>query len=134
MSNNDDRIVFVCGCRCRSFFLYQDGNISCANCDTETFTENNARWAAETKDISPEVQGDDSGTTNVRSLGRPEIARRHTMKEINNWSSSDNLAMVIAYNVDGSGKQWLDIQTQEQKDWCIQKLEELLKIIKVTSV
>lgn len=128
-----ESIVWVCSCGCKSFFLHEGGDIECANCNVYTAHAENGRWANVLPELPDEVTTDDGGAINVKCVGSAEFARRRAMKRITEWSTADKLAAVFGYHHDGSGSHWTDIANEEQKQWVLRKLRELLTHLEATA-
>lgn len=130
-----DEIVFVCGCGCMSFFINHNNTIECCNCnDIKDGSPPNGDWRKNLPDVPDNVTEDTDGKISVRAIGNSEIARRQTMKQIQEWSVSGTLAIVSAYNNDGTGKHWFDIETKEQQQWVLRKLQLVVDHVKNTNI
>jgi hypothetical protein len=126
-----DEIVFVCGCGCMSFFVNANDTLECCNChDIKNSSPPDGEWRKWLPDIPDNVTEDTGGKMVVRAIGSAEIARRQTLKHIQDWSTSGNLGMVSAYATDGTGKHWFDIETDEQRQWVLRKLQKTIDHIK----
>lgn len=127
------RLIYVCGnCDCRTFNLFADGSITCSHCDRELCPCEGGEGAQENwRRCVPNPPEDtstlptDAGTVNVHYMGDASYARSRTLKNINEWG--DKLVMVVGYHDDGSGRSWFDYETEEQRQWVLRKLAEVVK-------
>lgn len=114
--------------------------IACAGCDREMNDDlidaGAFRWAVELPDV-PE-DGDTQpvlkGYSSVVATGSAEVARRRTVKNLIQWSSNNELKVIVGYNANGSGSSWFDFQTEVEKEWVVGKLEALIDTIKGHSI
>jgi hypothetical protein len=127
----EERLIYVCSCGCRTFNLYADGNIVCSYCDGELGpgAGDPEGWRRCLQPPPPVVEKDDGGTLNEHQLPDSTLARRSVMKKINQWADSGNLVMVYAYHENGAGSGWMDISSDEQKEWMLDKLQDVVKFV-----
>ena len=52
-----------------------------------------------------------------------------TIKSLSDWSTSGHLCFVGGYNLSGEGRYWLDINTEEQRQWVLEKLAEMIHFV-----
>lgn len=131
------KLVYVCNCGCNSHRIYENGETECSNCGV--ITNNHAKDVAEwVKASFPEpnynTERDTHGTFTVSAFSHQQFAKASVMRDINNWSKADNLICVMAYKPDGTGRHWLNIITQKDKDRVIELLSSALEYVKKTSV
>lgn len=130
-----DQIVFVCGCGCMSFFINDNNTVECCNCnDVKTGSPPNGDWRIYLPDVPDDVTEDTGGKMSVRAIGSAEISRRMTIKQIQEWNTSGTLAMVSAYNDDGTGKHWFDITTETERNWILRKLQLVVDHVKSMTI
>lgn len=125
-----DKIMLICGnCRCETFHLLANGTMACAYCDTPVSADSENAW----RERMPEF--DEAGMENVdppvhnKFLGSAEFARKRVMRDLNHWSDTGTTALVIGYNVDGMGQSWVDIDTEQQREWVMEKIGQLLAYV-----
>jgi len=125
--------IYLCGnCDCRTFNLLASGTIICSSCDTPVKTEdrNDERWRQVIKTMEPQnpetITESDSGTLNVNMYADASLARRGTLKRIAQWEEGKELVMVGAYAVDGAGRHWFDVVTEDQRQWVLARLADLM--------
>lgn len=122
-SKKADELVALCGdCGCTTFFVNCTMSINdkpvleCANCAKISDHSLEIEWVNKTYPTPAEPPTrDDGGSIRTIALGSPERARRSVVKKVNEWNTAETLAIVIGYDNEGRGKQWLDISTEEQK-------------------
>lgn len=124
-------------CDCRSFELLSNGTIACANCqfDVQGSYQEVAAWRRCLPEVpkgDPRDVPDDSNTVKVTALGHVEFARRSVMKHIEKWNKDGDLAAIFAYHRDGSGKHWSAAETEDQRDWVVRKMLEIIEHLKAT--
>lgn len=131
-SAEEEQFVWICGCGCQSFRLLSDGAIECCQCENQCNAH--SEWRRDLPDPPDEVERDTSGTIIHTALGVPELARRRVLKTLDEWARDDELLMVAAYHKDGTGKHWLGIETQEDKDEVLDKLLDLIQDVRSSAV
>lgn len=126
-----ERLIYVCTCGCRTFNMFADGNIICSYCDRELGPDegNQDGWRKCLPVPPPVVEQDDGGTVNEHMLPDETLARRSVMKRVNEWSDSKGLVFVYAYHDNGAGTGWMEIETEHQKQWMIDKLQDVVKFV-----
>lgn len=124
-----ERLIFVCQCGCRTFNMYADGNIVCSYCDGELGPGQGSSegWRRCLPDVPDVVEQDEGGTVNDHQLPDESLARRHIMKRINKLNEEGELALVYAYSTDGGGHGWMGFDTEEQREWTIRKMKEVIQ-------
>lgn len=127
----EPKLIWFCGhCNCSSFFLYNDYTVECAGCGHNSDGGEWVRYLAPSPKAPTEK--DNSTAINTIAWGSPEFSRKSVMKHVKDWDA--NIAMLAVWNHDGAMKSWTDIATQEQKDWCIRHMQDLLDQIKSCNV
>lgn len=130
------KYLFICGnCSCRTFNLMAGGGIECSFCDTEVLTgeayaDDERMWRKRIPDApSKEVRDRIEQEDNVQQSDLPDdsIARRRVTKHINEWGDDNDLVLVGGYNSHGEGRWWMNIRTPEQRDWALEKIDEIVK-------
>lgn len=103
--------IWVCGCGCCTFEMYEDGSARCAMCDG---VAGNGGWMVPDTDevytgnAVTVVRGNDDGG---------EIARRRLLR------AAGTARLVIAAQDDGALSTWSTVETQDQFDWVMRRLE-----------
>lgn len=132
-----DAIVFVCACGCQSFRMHRNGVMECANCNQTEFDADSGRWLEKVSDIEIDPNAPTTGevgAVDVKLLGNPEFARRSVIRNVEKWNKSNELALIVCYNVNGGGSHWFGIETAEQKQWVIDKLNAILNHVETMAV
>lgn len=128
-----NRIMLVCNCGCETFALYADGGMKCAYCNDPVDPETEKTWRERMPDPSPEelmkIEADDDVKVRNIFYGNPEMARRRVMRELSLWSDLNRMALVIGYNIDGTGQSWTSIETEEQREWVLRKIDSLRQYV-----
>ncbi len=138
-----EEYVFICGdCHCRTFNLYAGGDIRCSFCETpvqvgEAHHSDDVQWRR-TIPVLPEdttkIGDEDDTVVSNNELPDASIARRRTIKTINDWDKDKQLVLVGGYNARGAGYWWFDITTEEQREWVIDKLKGILEYVEQGSI
>lgn len=124
----EDEYILICGkCKCKSFSAMYKGGLECTNCETQVQVEDTDVWrkmipALPANDDIPPIEG--KAVTAHRFLDET-FARRMVMNEINGYLDTDKICFVAGYNTDGFGRAWMDVRTEPQRAWVLDKLEEL---------
>lgn len=116
-----ERLLWICGaCGCSTFYLYNDETTECAACG---HMSDGGEWVTPLKDKKQSPEKDDSGATNVISIGTVVFAKRSVLKKLQ--ESSADIVLLAGWREDGSMNSWSGAETAEQRDWAVRKLREL---------
>lgn len=129
-----DQIVQTCPeCECQSWWVRADNVLECQGCNnTRTM---NSEWVKRCAQYEPGVTklADDTGLT-AHLYFNEEFARRSVMKDVNKMFDNDTMAMVSAYDRDGFGRSWFGAFTEEQRQWCVEKLQQAIDHLNSTEL
>lgn len=120
-----NKLMLLCDCGCETFNLIANGNMECAYCD-KVVDEKSDRWIERMPvptHASPVEDSDDFVRNSY--LRTSTFARKKIAKNISHWSDTNQVAMMLGYNNDGRGHLWVDIETEEQREWVMRKLMSL---------
>lgn len=130
-----DEYVFVCGnCRCRTFNLLAGGTIKCSFCDTKLEVDAADKYDADQwqrrhpvlpDDKKAQVGDEPSNSTDTHDTPDETLARRRVMGHLDDWAAGNDLVLIGGYNKHGEGRWWMDIRSDEQKEWVMERLEHL---------
>ena len=128
--NNDDEIVYVCDCGNMSFYIHEDGAIECTGCKKfATEHTDNAEWVKQLKPVPDKVTNTDVGKTLTHSTGSVDLAKRIVTNYI---QENDELFIIMSFTNSESGKHWMGIFNQEDKEKAIRLTESFLEVLKRT--
>lgn len=68
---------------------------------------------------------DSGGTLAVTAIGNKTFAMRRVIRQVEDWAKSEELAALSAFTKDGSGKHWFDVETEEQKQWILRRIDDM---------
>lgn len=123
-------MVLVCTeCQCQTFYFYNDGNIKCANCDTDIRHDLCAEFVKCLDEIPSNDKKDDSKGVAVVAYSNAEFALASVVKKINEWHKADKIGFVATYDKEGHGKHWFDGNNTKEN---ISSLERLLEYVRKT--
>lgn len=131
-----DQIIYKCHCGCTSFFIHLDGKIECCNCLTD-HANHDATPGEWVKQLPPEpdvIEKTDAGAIKSSALGNVDFARSSVLRTVQDWAKDGVLQILIGYQEDGRGKHWLNIANQQEKEWCVRRITELLEHLKQTEI
>lgn len=118
-----DPLIFVCGCGCQSFRIQSNDTFECCNCHD---VKASGEWVKHLPDVPNEPpERDSGGTLAVTAIGNKEFAMRRVIRQIEDWAKSEELAALSAFTKDGSGKHWFDVETEEQKQWILRRINDI---------
>lgn len=132
---DETQFVAVClECRCRTFNCFADGTIKCSFCDTPLHVgnHNDEQWRRVIPGLPADtsnIEDESSRTVTKNDMPDASMARRRTIKSLSDWSTSGHLCFVGGYNLSGEGRYWLDINTEEQRQWVLEKLAEMIHFV-----
>lgn len=130
-----DQLIYVCDCGCQSFRLYPSAAVECANCGlSHTVPDAVGEWLKQLPDLPETITRTDAGTITVKALRTPDFARAQVLRDLNDWAKSGELELIVGYRTDGNGKNWSNVQTQDQKEWVLRKLRQLTAHIEQSKV
>lgn len=124
-----DKLMLLCECGCETFNLIANGTMECAYCD-KVVGGNSERWIERMplpNHDSPVEESDDFVRNSY--MRTVEFARKKIVKTITHWSDTKQLMMTVGYNAEGDGRLWVDISTEEQREWALVKLEALKEYV-----
>lgn len=127
-----DPLIWVCRCGCQSWRLQSDGQIECCNC-LNISCDHHGDWITHLPEPVPTDQTT-AGTLIVKAMGNAGFARNGVVRTIEQLHKDDKISLLSVYDTDGYGKHWTNIETQEDKDFCLRKLHELIAIIENTGI
>lgn len=123
---SDDDFILICGkCQCRSFYAKYKGGLECTNCNEAVQPEDTDTWRSFLPDMPAEVKPDDVADVTAHRFNDEEFARRSVMKTINEYMTSKKICFLVGYNDDGFGRAWMDVRNEHQREWVMDKLDEL---------
>lgn len=129
-------VVLVCThCECMTHYINADMSVRCASCEAFT-TPEEGEWRRHLPD-KPEEVGELATTEGLvasKVLGNAMLARKRVLRTLSEWEKSGELMLLSGYAEDGAGSHWVGMDTQEQKDWTVSKLESLLASIREMKV
>lgn len=131
----EQKLILYCNnCDCRTFEINVDTTIECANCGEvcEVITTD---WTFRPPVAPPpEAVNRDRGYNTVTRFLDPDAAILGVLAEINRWRETDTLEFVVAYNKSGLGRTWSRLLTQDDKDYILTKLKEVVEHVERAAV
>lgn len=119
------RLIWLCGhCGCTTFRLYDDHTAECAGC--ENISEG-SQWVTPIQDKPKDPDKDSGGCVDVIGIGAVSLARRRVLKTISD--KADDIAFVVAYFEDGAMSAWTGMETEEQRQWTLDRLRQLSDLL-----
>lgn len=135
---DDTAYVFRCSCACTSFYIHSpSGMIECCNCGEwqERHTEQpTGEWVKRLPDVPAEITETDAGSISVKTGDLKDFGVMKALRTLNGWADTSEMAMFAGWKRDGSAKYWTDIETQEQKDWCLRHLADFHEFVTLKKV
>lgn len=120
----EDRLVMVCmNCNCMTHYVHDDHTIECANCGDRMGEMSEWRLPLPPE---PEVIKNTAGCVKVTNVGSPEAACAAVLGDIRQWHHDKTLEVLIAYHKDGTGRSWLNLQTEQDREYVLLKLNDLI--------
>ncbi len=129
------KLVWVCRCGCKTFYLMDDGSADCANCAASSNTLEDVPpgvWVNQLPDAPNDTEVNDGGTYIIRDLGTVDLAIQRSISHITKAQKSGTLEFVASYDRTGFGQHWFAITDEEHKAKAIDRLEQLLIYVKAT--
>lgn len=128
-----ERLVLVCKkCDCSTFQLRSDGQIECSMCDEfvepDTVHYDWMKLAPDTPEPGAEVQ--EGGAVLNNCLPSATMARDRVTKRLLEWNKGKSTVLISVYNDDGAGMFWTGAETEDQREWIIRKLNEVIDTTK----
>jgi hypothetical protein len=104
--------------------------VRCTGCDRDVTSsstlDGHFTWAGDLPPgPDPKTNSSIMGYTNTISTGEVEVARRRVVRQVEQWSKADTLALVVAYDTEAASRTWATIETEQQRDWILKRIEEL---------
>lgn len=125
MAEDDGERIFVCGCGCSTFELYEGGEAGCAICGTIADTDGS--WFRK----PPEVpERDDPPMSDVQGNGCVDFAR-HRVKTL---AAKENAKLFVVALDDGAVSIWADYASEDQRAWMLERLVVAQDLIKAQKV
>jgi uncharacterized Zn finger protein (UPF0148 family) len=123
-----DKLILLCNeCKCPTFNLVANGTMECAYCNAVVHPETSTKWAERVPAPTQDIGEPEKVSNNV--MGNATYARKRVMRELNKWADTATMVLVIGYSVDGYGHSWLDIDTEEQREWILKKIDDLKEYV-----
>lgn len=125
-------LTWVCGCGCRSFNLFGDGELVCAACEVQVcgFPNKDGEWRKNNAPSSGEGLKDLEGVINQVDHQTDEFAKRSMIKKIEKWNKDGQLLSMIAHKKDGEGESWFNIHSEDERDELLQRLKIVINHLK----
>lgn len=122
------QLVAICSeCQCNTFKCFADGTVKCSYCETPLVPNhpNEENWER----CIPEPPADPSIVKEAKSTTRSGVpdntmSRRRTLKIINKWDG--DIELVDGYHKDGTGRWWTNISTEEDREYVLRKVAEVI--------
>lgn len=138
-------LIYLCTeCNCSTWRMVKkpcgQGFVECAMCrntivhrDEEDLTK--AAWhrIMDTAPTDPEEVAklpEDGGRVNREDMGSEGLAIRRTVKRIQDAAKKNELVFAGGYQEDGAGFWWMGTRTEEQRDWIVGKMEDIIETLK----
>ncbi len=131
----EERMVYVCSnCSCRSYNLFADGSIACSYCELilspGDVGSEYGDWLKCTDGAAVKDKDDfDPKPFDQHHFADCSLARRQITKKIMGWADSEQLEFITAFNTDGSATSWHNIETEEQRQWILDRMMEAMDYV-----
>lgn len=127
-----EELVFVCTCGTRTFEVMGhtnsecEGYLKCSGCGNEVEVEG-SDWRKKLPPVPDDTEGlqDTIGTTiHSRSNSPTNLVVLRVLRNIGKWDP-DDIALMVGFHEDGAGEQFFTFNTEEQRQWVLDRLDQV---------
>ena len=121
---DSEDVVWQCGCGCLSFWLREDGELQCVQCDAIVQADV-GDWRVRLPELPEIIEETRPNAVKVTDLNESSAA----LSRVLSHADVDHTAIVLVIQKDGGLSTWGSIKTLEEADWMARRLEQAANMV-----
>ncbi len=120
---DENKLILVCRCGCRSWTIYADGGLACCSCGLGASADGKV-WLQEVDTENLEIKDNVNFSTNVVEYRNDKLAVKSLIDSVD----YSQLNTIVAFQNDGHIQHWTNLKTDEQFEWLKKSFDEAYRI------